>query len=1150
MANATQSDIKALTDAIKALSSKVSGGGGGGGGSVDPSAAAAAAASLADMSKSLDEAKTTMEKIEVLKKSIAKSAGHQNTLDNVARAMQNEQLKLAREKDKYTLNAVHTVDVMLGQNARRLDMARSDEAISRSNLILAQEMQQKVEAKADATAEELATAEEVLINAVAQAQEYKKMVESLEKQERALKKGATAQAAQLSETKNMLGMMGLSADSWEESMWGRMEAMQEAGVSPFAAMAEEITKSLAPQNLFASLTGQIYEQTQKMVGAMDTALATFNKTTGAAGEMDTVMYEVHSNMGPIAGTLDDAATAVTALYTEMATFSNMSKESQASMATLVATLERLGVSAQTSSKLLETMTMSLGMSGAQAESTLTDMTMFADQLNIPISQVMENLNSSMSVLAKYGKQGVEVFKKVEAAAKATGIATQDLIAITEQFDTFQSAAESVGRLNGILGGNYLNSLEMVNMTEDERIRKLMGVVDVSGKSWEAMSRHEKQAVAAAAGIRDMNKANKLFGAGLAGYDAMLAKQGANADAQARQEEMAKKAATALEKMDSLLQQLAIAVEPILWLFHAIADVMIKINDITGGAFIPVLFALIGIYWAFTAAIWANIAARWAEFKVNVWMIATQIKEGAVRAYNTVLTWAQVVATNALAMSTMKALGAIGLFIGVYMLLKEFMGPVAALLFTVAAGMIFLGFATATATKKWMLFATAIAAIISLFVEPHSPPFYLLLPIIALGIFLIGRALDATIGSFAAAGPALVAFGVGLIVVGVGLIIIAAAVFLIAAGIALVVAALALLVFAFVELVKAISVAGADILLFALSLPLIAVFAIPAMIGLLLLSIALFALGIALLLIDPEDLEYLGGFFGAVGKAFSGDAAKNILSFAFGLAAIAIAAPFAAFGLLLMAFGLLALGLSLLFIKTEDLQALATMFEGLGKLGEGGAGAMTGMVSFLDTLAKIADDADPFALFAISEIFDSMARMGTIETGPLEAMGTFFDGLSGVAVDQVTVLAAALYDLADALNDMPLFAPIMVAAMFESLGELDAGPAETLTQLNKVIVSASQIDDGKATNVEKVTKSITDMVLELQGGLFTNADATKEILESLAKVFAGGEKSSAKGGENKIILALDREGHKRLAEVIVPHMEDLINKKYSIAKVRS
>ena len=80
-----------------------------------------------------------------------------------------------------------------------------------------------------------------------------------------------------------------------------------------------------------------------------------------------------------------------------------------------------------------------------------------------------------------------------------------------------------------------------------------------------------------------------------------------------------------------------------------------------------------------------------------------------------------------------------------------------------------------------------------------------------------------------------------------------------------------------------------------------------------------------------------------------------------------------------------------------------------------------------------------------------------------------------------------------------------------------------------------------------------MVSELNFGLFTDTEDIKDILGSLTQVFAGGAEGTAAGaagGENRIILALDREGQKRLAEAVVPHMETLISKKYSIAKVRS
>lgn len=888
-------------------------------------------------------------------------------------------------------------------------------------------------------------------------------------------------------TNNTLGMLGLSATAWDNSIFAGILGEGGTGMAAgFDALASTIGAALSPANLFAQLMTDIFHSTIQMVGAMDKAIASFNKQTGAAGEMDAVMYEVHAEMGPFAGTLSESASALTSLYTEMATFSNMNKAAQKEMGVLVAQLDRLGVNAGTSAKNLEVLTMSLGMTGKQAGSTLTDLTNFADQLNIPVNQVMENLNASMPVLAKYGKTGVDVFKKVEAAAKATGIATQDLISITQQFDTFQSAADAVGRLNGILGGNYLNSLEMVNMTEDERIRKLLGVIDLSGKSWESLGRHERQAIAAAAGINDMNQANKLFGAGVAGYDKMLAAQDKNADAAKRQAEMAKAAASAQEKYAAVMEQLSVAVKPIIDLLHGMLDVIMALNQYTGGAFIPVLFALIGAYYIMATAATAAGAASIALF-------LTQMKQAAANfmqlvSYQGLIATVKMYTVALLGQhtATLKALGVVGIMVGAYMLLSEHLGPVTSILIAATIAMIAYGIATGFAASKKMLLLTAVAALITAFVEPHSPPFYLLLPIIAAGLFLIGKASLAAAPGIGALGAVAAGAAIPILLLGVAFIVLGAGMMLMAIAVALIVLSIAALVMSFVELVKAIAPAAPQLMLFALALPIIAI----------------------------------SGFYAGLG----------LIAFAVGMAA---------------------LGISLLTVKTEDLQALATMFEGMGKAAEGGAGGMTSITEFLDVLQDVADDIDEDRLAALSAMFFGLSLISDIETAGFEAMGTFFESMGDLATDEVYGLAGALWELSYAMNNMPLFAPLTLAYMIDSLGDIEPAAEGTLTQLNKVIATASNIDDAKANNIEKVTESITDMVLELQGGLFTNTEDTKEILESLAKVFSGGEeKGGAKGGENKIILALDREGQKRLAEAVVPHMESLINKKYSIAKVRS
>ena len=127
-------------------------------------------------------------------------------------------------------------------------------------------------------------------------------------------------------------------------------------------------------------------------------------------------------------------------------------------------------------------------------------------------RVMKDFGPAMASLAAFTKErAIKIFKELAAQAKATGMEITELTNLAEKFDTYDSAAESVGRLNSILGGDYLNSIQMLNATESERISMLQNSLRLSGRQFTDLSRFEKKALAATVGIKDMTKAMQLFG---------------------------------------------------------------------------------------------------------------------------------------------------------------------------------------------------------------------------------------------------------------------------------------------------------------------------------------------------------------------------------------------------------------------------------------------------------------------------------------------------------------------------------------------------------------------------------------------------------------------------------------------------------------
>ena len=105
-------------------------------------------------------------------------------------------------------------------------------------------------------------------------------------------------------------------------------------------------------------------------------------------------------------------------------------------------------------------------------------------------------------LSAFGDKAVDVFADLAVAAEGANMTVGELLGITRQFDTFDSATQAVGRLNALLGGPFLNSLEMVMVTDPtERISMLSDALNATGKSFQDMSYFERKAIADAAGLQ-------------------------------------------------------------------------------------------------------------------------------------------------------------------------------------------------------------------------------------------------------------------------------------------------------------------------------------------------------------------------------------------------------------------------------------------------------------------------------------------------------------------------------------------------------------------------------------------------------------------------------------------------------------------------
>ena len=231
--------------------------------------------------------------------------------------------------------------------------------------------------------------------------------------------------------------------------------------------------------------------------------ADFNEATGMMGKYDDQIYDLMRAQQDAGVSFEEAAQAHQRLIASMTRFTALSKTQQETLSTTTAILNELGVATDTTTQNLHIMTTSLGMNAIEAEETTRRLQTAALAIGVLPEEMASDFAAAGKEFASFGDQAIEVFLDLKEMAKVTGIELTKLLSITEQFTTFSGAADHVGRLNALLGGPFLNTIDMVNLSLEDPAAAMMQIRDAvldAGMSFETMNPAMRRAVAEAAGL--------------------------------------------------------------------------------------------------------------------------------------------------------------------------------------------------------------------------------------------------------------------------------------------------------------------------------------------------------------------------------------------------------------------------------------------------------------------------------------------------------------------------------------------------------------------------------------------------------------------------------------------------------------------------
>jgi len=290
------------------------------------------------------------------------------------------------------------------------------------------------------------------------------------------------------------------------------EAMQGAG----KAMSQAFTKTRmlkSVKNHLSDIADTAWKNLTAMDGLqmqweeMDSRLT---RATGATKAHGAEAKQLSLTMLDQSFTIERTEAAYGNLYKSSQAFSQLTTEGRKALTEQALQFERIGVNADTFAASVDGLNKVFGDTPEDVNKTTEELSNFARAMGVGPNEMLAEFNKQLPLLARYGKeQGVKMFKELAATAKLAGLEMSDLLNVAGKFDTFEGAAEAAGKLNFMLGGPMINSMEMLNATEEDRIKMLRESVAASGKSFETMGRFEKDLIAKTLGV-DVSVAQKLF----------------------------------------------------------------------------------------------------------------------------------------------------------------------------------------------------------------------------------------------------------------------------------------------------------------------------------------------------------------------------------------------------------------------------------------------------------------------------------------------------------------------------------------------------------------------------------------------------------------------------------------------------------------
>lgn len=401
----------------------------------------------------------------------------------------------------------------------------------------------------------------------------KKLLRSTKKLTDENAKGAAAGEALAESMGNMFGISGKLGNSLMDQA---KAAFSSAG--GYKSFAENMQSTFTVSNIVQGALAKGFETSAfyltRLFTEMDSGIASFNATTGAAGKFDKELAKSTQGLTQYGVTIDNVGSSLSRL---MMSFPTRELDVNATkLASTFALWEKSGISIDIATSSYTTLRRSLNMTSDDTLALQKNIMALGDEIGVGAGKMIESFAQAAPRLSIHGSNMESVFKRVASASAQLGLEVDDVLSLAEGFQTFEGSARAAGQLNSILGGGFIDNIQLMNAAFEDPAQAAVMIkdaFDAAGQSVASLGPAGVKAAAQAAGFSDVGKFTAFLNGEL---DAAELAADEGLELQKEMKVSASKSLSALESIDAAIKSLFDPFLPIL------GDISTFIKDIPAG----------------------------------------------------------------------------------------------------------------------------------------------------------------------------------------------------------------------------------------------------------------------------------------------------------------------------------------------------------------------------------------------------------------------------------------------------------------------------------------------------------------------------------------------------------------------------------------